>query len=96
MHAWSHLLVVSGCLNQRSFHTLFRILLVYVAGQSHSAGALSSGMIDVAKIVQRSTFQHLICTYVSAGESGGGERERERVEAIWSVLVAYNILLGEL
>ena len=81
-----HLLIVSGRLNQRCFHTLFSILLFDVASQSYCAGALSSGMIDVTKIVQCSTFQHLMCAY-----RGGRERERERERERMSTWVNVNI-----
>lgn len=50
---------MSGCLNQRRLNALLGILLLDVAGQSHGAGALPSGMVDVAKIIQCSTFKHL-------------------------------------
>ena len=61
---------MSGRLNQGSLHALLSILLLDVAGQSHGAGALPSGVVDIAKIVQCSTFQHL--------RERGREREKER------------------
>ncbi len=73
-----HSLVVSGRLNQGRFHALLGILLLDVAGQSHCASALSSGVIDVAKIVQCSTFQHLLCLCVGGGGWREGGREMSK------------------